>query len=132
MEQYAPKKRNENISYNSFLEEFDDMGSFNHSTVQANLAYLLKRTGKYTVSVELSLDSSSLNKDQFNVKDEVIPDVCIYPKRRLAQPRDILKMAEMPLMIITRLSETAFWIDTHIGNHFILDIKFIFVERTAV
>jgi len=32
-------------------QEFDDMGSFNHSTVQANLAYLLKRIGKYTVSL---------------------------------------------------------------------------------
>lgn len=64
------------------VEEFDDIGSFNHSTVQANLAYLLKRTGRYTVSVELSLDSSSLDSATYNVKDEMIPDVCIYPNQK--------------------------------------------------
>jgi Uma2 family endonuclease len=80
------------------------MGSFNHSTVQANLAYLLKRIGKYTVSVELSLDSSSLDPNLFDVKDELIPDVCIYPKRKLLSPFDILKMEEMPLMVAEVLS----------------------------
>ena len=85
-------------------QEFDDMGSFNHSTVQANLAYLLKRIGKYTVSVELSLDSSSLDKSKFNVGDELIPDLCIYPKRKLLSPFDILKMQDMPLMIAEVLS----------------------------
>ncbi|MEZ4664261.1 MAG: hypothetical protein R2911_42565 [Caldilineaceae bacterium] len=42
--------------------EFDDLGSFNHATVQGNLAYILKRIGKYTAPVELSLDSTSLDK----------------------------------------------------------------------
>ncbi|MBV7333546.1 Uma2 family endonuclease [Chloroflexi bacterium TSY] len=85
-------------------QEFDDMGSFNHSTVQANVAYLLKRIGKFTVSVELSLDSSSLDKNIFDVKDELIPDVCIYPKRKLLSPFDVLKMKDMPLMVVEVLS----------------------------
>lgn len=85
-------------------QEFDDMGSFNHSTVQANLAYLLKRLGKYTVSVELSLDSSALDKSLFDVKDELIPDLCVYPKRQLVKSDDILKMTDMPLLAIEVLS----------------------------
>lgn len=80
------------------------MGSFNHSTVQANLTYLLKRIGKYTVSVELSLDSSSLDKAIFDVKDELIPDICVYPKRQLIKSTDILKMTDMPLIAIEILS----------------------------
>lgn len=88
--------------------EFDDMGSFNHSTVQANVAYLLKRTGHYTVSVELSLDSSPLDKNIYNVKDELIPDVCIYPKRQLIKSGDIVKMQEMPLMVVEVLSYRQF------------------------
>ncbi|MEZ4712833.1 MAG: Uma2 family endonuclease [Caldilineaceae bacterium] len=80
------------------------MGSFNHSTVQANLSYLLKRIGKYTVSVELSLDSSLLDKNVFDVKDELIPDLCVYPKRQLVKSDDILKMTEMPLIAIEVLS----------------------------
>ncbi|MEZ4662370.1 MAG: Uma2 family endonuclease [Caldilineaceae bacterium] len=85
-------------------QEFDDTGSFNHSTVQANLSYLLKRIGKYTISVELSLDSSSLDKSEFAVKDELIPDLCVYPKRQLVKSDDILKMTEMPLIAIEVLS----------------------------
>ena len=85
-------------------EEFDDMGSFNHSTVQGNLAYLLKRIGKFTVPVELSLDSSSLDKSIYNVKDELIPDICIYTKRQLIKADDIMKMKDMPLMAVEVLS----------------------------
>jgi len=89
-------------------QEFDDMGSYNHSTVQANLAFLLKRLSKYSVSIELSLDSSSLDPVRFKVKDELIPDVCIYPKRDLSIPFDILKMDDMPLLAIEVLSPRQF------------------------
>ncbi|MCB0064557.1 MAG: Uma2 family endonuclease [Caldilineaceae bacterium] len=85
-------------------QEFDDMGSYNHSTVQANLAYLLKRIGKYSVSVELSLDTSTLDRNIFAVKDELVPDLCIYPLRELVKSDDILKMKEMPLIAIEVLS----------------------------
>lgn len=85
-------------------EEDDDMGSYNHSTVQANLAYLLKRVGRYSVSVELSLDSSSLDKGRFPIADELIPNLCVYPLRQLIKSNDILKMTEMPLIAIDVLS----------------------------
>ncbi|MEZ4867834.1 MAG: Uma2 family endonuclease [Caldilineaceae bacterium] len=85
-------------------QEFDDMGSFNHSTVQGNMAHLLKLTGKYTVPIELSLDTSSLDKTKYHFKDELVPDVCVYPKRHLIKSGDILKMEEMPLIAIEILS----------------------------
>jgi len=81
-----------------------DTGSHNHSAIQANLAFLLKRLGKYSVYTELSLDVSQLDTQKFKVKEEIKPDVCIYPKRGLSRPFDILKMAEMPLLVIEILS----------------------------
>lgn len=84
--------------------EFDDMGSHNHSMVQANLAHLFKRLSLYTVYIELSLDVSRYDLSMFDIKDELIPDVCIYPKRSLSIPHDILRMTEMPLLIVEILS----------------------------
>lgn len=84
--------------------EFDDMGSHNHSMVQANLAHLFKRLGLYTVYIELSLDVSRYDLSMFDIKDELIPDLCIYPKRPLSIPHDILRMTEMPLLAVEILS----------------------------
>jgi Uma2 family endonuclease len=85
-------------------QESDDMGSHNHSMVQANLAYLFKGMGTYTVFIELSLDVSHLDRERYQVKDELIPDVAIYPKRPLSIPHDILRMTEMPLLAVEILS----------------------------
>lgn len=84
--------------------EFDDMGSHNHSMVQANLVYLFKQLRIYSVYIELSLDVSAYDLAYLNIKDELIPDICIYPKRPLSIPRDILRMTEMPLLIVEVLS----------------------------
>ena len=85
-------------------EEADDMGSHNHSMVQANLAYLFKRMGNYTVFIELSLDVSHLDRERYDVKEELVPDVALYPKRTLSIPHDILRMTEMPLLVVEILS----------------------------
>ena len=85
-------------------EESVDMGSLNHSAIQVNLAYLLKRLGTFSVYTELSLDPSGLDKNRYKFREEIKPDVCIYPKRGLSRPYDILKMAEMPLLAIEILS----------------------------
>lgn len=82
----------------------DTMGSHNHSRVQANLAYLFKQLRTYAVYVELNLDSSSLDKSVFQIKDEIIPDVCLYEKRPWSLPRDTLRMTEMPLLVVEILS----------------------------
>ena len=85
-------------------EAVDDVGSYNHSIIQANLAFLLKRLGKYSVFTELSLDISQFELHKFKYKDEIKPDVCVYPKRGLSRPFDIMKMSEMPLLAIEILS----------------------------
>lgn len=85
-------------------EEFDDEGSYNHSLVQANLAHQFKLHSDYAVFIELSLDVSSLDLDIYTLGDEVKPDLCLYSKRTLRIPRDILRMAEMPLLAVEILS----------------------------
>jgi Uma2 family endonuclease len=93
-----------NLTFPPEIEEAQDMGSYNHSLIQANLAFLLNRLGKYSVFTELSLDSSQLDPNTFRVREEIKPDVCIYPKRGLSRPFDILKMAEAPLLAVEILS----------------------------
>lgn len=85
-------------------QEFDDMGSHNHSLVQGNLAYLLRKYSDFSVYIELSLDASKLDKSQFPaIKGELIPDVCAYPRRSVVD-LDILIMTEMPQLIIEVIS----------------------------
>jgi Uma2 family endonuclease len=88
------------------VEEDIDVGSFNHAVVQANLTHLLMNLGKYRVCTELSLDVGHVDLSQFDIdnKSEVKPDVCIYLKRGLSKPNDIIKMSEMPLLAIEVLS----------------------------
>ena len=96
----------ENLIIEPEAEESVIMGSYNHSYIQANLTWLLKNIGKYAVLTELSLDISNFDVSQFSIdnKKEIKPDVCIYPKRGLSRPDDILKMVEMPLLAIEILS----------------------------
>ena len=85
-------------------QEFDDMGSFNHSLVQGNLAHLIRMHSDFSAFIELSLDASSLDKSEFpNIKDELIPDVCAYPKHSVIL-HDILVMKEMPNLVIEVIS----------------------------
>ncbi len=88
------------------IEEADNMGSFNHGYTQARLVVLLDRVGKYTPVSELSLDVSGTDLSQFGLKakEEIKPDICLYPKRGRSRPLDILKMAEMPLLVVEILS----------------------------
>jgi Uma2 family endonuclease len=88
-------------------EEVEEMGSWNHSIIQANVTFSLKRTGEYRVLISLSLDASQLDAERFNFQDELVPDVCVYPKDRfstVSRPYDILKMIEMPMTVIEILS----------------------------
>ncbi len=87
-------------------EEMDEVGSLNHSAIQANLAFLFKRLGAYSVFNELSLSITNVDLSQFDliVREEIKPDVCLYPKRRIDPTHDILKMSEMPLLAVEILS----------------------------
>jgi Uma2 family endonuclease len=106
-------------------EESGEMGSHNHSAIQANITYLLKRAEKYSVYTELSLDTTTLDPQKFKFKDEIKPDVCVYPKRGLIRPFDILKMSEMPLLAIEVLSpkQSAYEILEKFAAYFALGVK---------
>ena len=85
-------------------QEFDDMGSYNHSLVQGNLAYLLRKHSDYSVFIELSLDTSGLDRTRFPAfKDELKPDVCAYSRRSVVD-LDILVVSEMPRLAIEVVS----------------------------
>ena len=107
------------------MEESWEMGSHNHSAIQANITYLLKRVEKYSVYTELSLDTTTLDPQKFKFKDEIKPDVCVYPKRGLIRPFDILKMSEMPLLAIEVLSpkQSAYEILEKFAAYFALGVK---------
>ncbi|MEM7124853.1 MAG: Uma2 family endonuclease [Chloroflexota bacterium] len=106
-------------------EEFDDRGSYNHSLVQGNLTHLIKLHSDYSALVEVSLDTSDLDKSQFpNIKNELIPDVCAYPRRPVAV-RDILVMKEMPKFVIEVISprQGSFSIIEKFQAYFAMGIK---------
>ncbi len=93
---------------NNAIDGEDEMGSLNHSTVQANLAFLLKLSKKFAVMTELSLDISQhdLSKYDLDAKEELKPDVCAYLKRPAVPDgrNDLLKVSQMPDLIIEILS----------------------------
>ncbi|MEZ4864681.1 MAG: Uma2 family endonuclease [Caldilineaceae bacterium] len=92
-------------------EEIDPMGSFNHGYVQMQLGALLAQAGDYTPVSELTLDISEIEAQGIDIrqfglrsKEEIKPDISVYPKRGLSRPQDILKMNEMPLLAIEIVS----------------------------
>ncbi len=87
-------------------KEFAEMSSFNHSYTQARLIVLFDKLGSYTPAPELSLDVKGVDLSRFDLrtKEEIKPDIALYPKRGRSQPRDILRMKEMPLVAIEILS----------------------------
>lgn len=88
------------------IEEFDGMGSFNHGYLQVRLGGLFDRMPEFTTVGELSLDVSGVDLTQFDLrsKEEIKPDLSIYPKRGLSHPKDILRMKEMPLLALEIVS----------------------------
>ena len=114
-------------------QEFDDMGSHNHSLVQGNLAYLLRKYSEFSAYIELSLDASPLDKSQFpTVKDELIPDVCAYPRRSVVD-LDILVMTEMPQLVIEVISprQGTLSIIEKFQAYFALDIRSCWLVEPA-
>lgn len=88
------------------IEDSEAMGSYNHGYIQVRLGILFDRLGNFTPINELSLDVSGVDLTKFDLrtKEEIKPDISLYPKRGLSQPRDILKMREMPLLAVEILS----------------------------
>jgi Uma2 family endonuclease len=89
-------------------DEAPKMGSYNHSLVQARIPALLSDDDRFSGFIELSLDASQIDLSQFSLKtkEELKPDICFYPKAEKVKvkKRDLLKMAEMPLLAIEIIS----------------------------
>ncbi len=91
------------------LEELEcqEMGSLNHSIVQARLTGLLFNDERFTPAIELSLDVSQIDLSQFGLKtkEELKPDISLYQgHRELSSLDDVLRMTEMPFLVIEILS----------------------------
>lgn len=86
--------------------ELIDMGSLNHSYLQARLAGLLAQNDAYLVVTEVTIDVSQAPFEQLGVDPQktMKPDVALYAKRPLNRRNDLLKMTEMPLLAIEILS----------------------------
>jgi Uma2 family endonuclease len=95
---------------NNAIDGEDEMGSLNHSTVQTNLAGLLKFKcdKKLAVMTELSLDISQHDISQYDLDAsvELKPDVCAYLKRPVIPEgkNDLIKVSQMPDLVIEILS----------------------------
>jgi len=117
--------------------EVQEMGSLNHSFVQARLTTLLSGDDRFTTMVELSLDASQIDLSQFGlkVKDELKPDVCIYPKGRFGVRRlDLLRVPEMPLLAIEIISPKQGINDilTKFEGYFALGVKSCWLVMPAI
>ena len=106
------------------------MGSLSHGIAQANMTTLLSNDNRFRIITELSLDASQIDLSQFGlkVKEELIPDVCLYSKKEIQRPirgDDIPKMSKMPLLVIEVLSlkQTIDDIVTKFKAYFALGIK---------
>jgi len=86
-----------------------DVGSLNHSLIQARLTSLLSSNVQFTVMVELNLSTKQIDLSRFNlkVKDELVPDVCVYVGESPEPDEDIddlLTVSQMPDLVIEILS----------------------------
>lgn len=83
-----------------------EMGSLNHGIMQTRIASQLSRDERFTVIIELSLDASKIDLSSFGLKakDELKPDICAYPNTVKRKRRDMVKMPEMPLLVIEIIS----------------------------
>ncbi|MDM8561423.1 Uma2 family endonuclease [Candidatus Parabeggiatoa sp. HSG14] len=88
-------------------DEVLEMPSRNHSFTQARITSLLSNDERFTPFVELSLDVSQTDLTQFGlkIKEEIIPDICLYPNSvGFNDEDDDLKMQDMPLLAIEIIS----------------------------
>ena len=88
-------------------DEVQETGSLNHSIAQTQIAGLLFSDDRFRTMVELSLDASQIDLNQFGLKtkEELKPDVCLYPNTIIFnEVGDILRMSDMPLLTIEVIS----------------------------
>jgi len=117
---------------NELLDDEElDMGSINHSFAQTKLTSLLDNDERFVTFVELSLDVSAIDLNKFNLKmkDELVPDVCVYaghpPQPNPEIEADLLKVSQMPDLAIEVLSpsQSVHYLVKKIKAYFALGVK---------
>jgi len=88
------------------LDKGSKEGSLNHAFIQAQLTGFLFSDERFRVLTELSLDASQTDLSTFQLKSkkELIPDICLYSKTMQRQRRDVMRVQEMPLLVIEIVS----------------------------
>jgi len=83
-----------------------NMGSLNHSIIQAQITGMLFNDERFTITIEPSIDISQIDLSQFGLKakEELKPDIALYPHNIWLKRRDVLKISEMPLLAIEVIS----------------------------
>jgi Uma2 family endonuclease len=71
--------------------------SFNHGYFQLSIGIALRQQEKFSV---VSASSIEINGKEY------IPDISVYPKRKVDRLHDIIKMTDMPLLAIEIISPT--------------------------
>jgi Uma2 family endonuclease len=89
-------------------EKEQKMGSLNHSLAQGQIISQLSTDKRFRVMPELSLGVGQLDLSQFGLKakEELKPDICVYPNTVRGKKRDIIKMSDMPLLAIEVISSS--------------------------
>jgi len=107
-----------------------NMPSLKHSLVQTNIAGTLFSDERFTTFIELSLDATSIDLNQFGFKarDELIPDISIYfepPPIDDKPGNDVVRVSQMPDLAIEVLSpsQTINELLKKINAYFALSIK---------
>ncbi|RKZ84079.1 MAG: hypothetical protein DRR19_18210 [Candidatus Parabeggiatoa sp. nov. 1] len=93
------------------IEEEKEMPSKRHSLTQTNITVLLGNDERFSTFVELSLDATSIDLSQFDLKnqDEMVPDISVYiePPSLDDEPgEDEVRVTKMPDLAIEVLSPT--------------------------
>lgn len=73
------------------------MPSFNRGYLQLSIGMALRKLDRFSVVTSSSIEIA---------KREYVPDVCAYSKRKINRLQDIVKMTEMPLLVVEILSST--------------------------
>ena len=101
------------IEMDEQYQELPENGEFkvpskNHSLAVGRLAGLLYLDERFTVMPELSLDMNQIDLSQYGLKakDELVPDICLYPEENQIDFSDFdeLKVKQVPLLAIEVLS----------------------------
>jgi Uma2 family endonuclease len=85
----------DNLSLDTSKE--NALPSFNHGYFQLSIGIALRQQENFSV---VSASSIEINGKEY------IPDISVYPKRKIDRFHDIVKMTDMPLLAIEIISPT--------------------------